>query len=199
VLARLDKIDGVEKSLANQSGTMIRVSAKSVETRDTVAEEATKLLTEEKREPVRLAGEQFDRALKTEQWRETGRVSELSAIEFRTLIGRRLKSFAQTEKLDEEKTDKLLKFAEEEWERLGKLAAEKTRESGASEKNEGSESKTKTKSSEAKSSARNVDWRGLRLQFGAALADRAKELLTEQQVERLKQTIRGQPAGKQDK
>jgi len=196
VLARLDKIDGVEKSLANQSGTMIRVSAKSVETRDKVAEEATKLLTDEKREPVRLAGEEFDRTLKTEQWRETGRVTELSAIEFRTLIGRRLRSFAQTEKLDEEKTDKLLKFAEEEWDRLCKLAAEKTSESGASEKNERSESKTKTKSSEAKSSAGNVDWRGLRLQFGAALADRAKELLTEQQVERLKQAIPGQPAGK---
>jgi hypothetical protein len=45
-------------------------------------------------------------ALDKEQWRETLRVGELSAIEFRAMAMYRIKTFAQAEKLDKETTDK---------------------------------------------------------------------------------------------
>jgi len=82
------------------------------------------LLAENK--PVVLAGDELKTALENEQWRETGRVGELSAIEFRAMTLYRIKTFAQAEKLNKETTDKLTKMAEDQWERLAQ-EAKKTR------------------------------------------------------------------------
>ncbi len=111
VLASLDKIDGVEASSTNYTGTIIRVSVTHAKQRTKVAEEARKILAENK--PIPLVGDELKTALRKERWRETARVGELSIIEFRTLALYRIKTFAQAEKLNKETTDKLTKILED--------------------------------------------------------------------------------------
>ena len=120
VLASVDKIDGVQESSANYTGTMIRVSVTRANDRAKVTEAVRKVLDENK--PVALAGDDFQLALEREQWRETWRVGELSAIEFHVLALHRVKTFAKAERLDNEATDKLVKLAEQQWERISKGA-----------------------------------------------------------------------------
>src|SRR5262249_45060062 len=122
VLQRLDEIEGVEASFANYTGTMIRISVKTGTDRDRVAERVRKALTENDSKPVTLVDGEFKRALQQEQWRDVGRIGELSAIEFHTLALHRVKSFAKAEKLDKETTDKLIKITEAYWERTAQEA-----------------------------------------------------------------------------
>ena len=89
MLARLDRIDGVERSYADGTGTLLRLSVAASADPDKVASEAVGVLGEE-RTPSRLAGKELDEALAQTEWRDASRVRELSAIEFRTLVGRRL-------------------------------------------------------------------------------------------------------------
>ena len=63
VLASLDKLDGVEASSANYAGTMIRISVTTATDRDKVAEGVRKVLTEEDRKAVRLAGDEIKSAV----------------------------------------------------------------------------------------------------------------------------------------
>src|SRR5262249_17769511 len=122
VLASLDKIDGVEASAANYTGTMIRISVTPATDRDKVAEGVRKVLTAEGRKAVPLTSAGLKRALDREQWREADRIGELTAIEFHTMALHRVKTFAKGEKLDKEATDKLVKVAEQQWERISKEA-----------------------------------------------------------------------------
>jgi hypothetical protein len=160
VLARLDKIPNVEQSFTNYSGTMIRVTVAPAAEKDKVAKEILKVLTDEERKPVRLLGDDFEQALRKEEWRESKRVAELSVIEVRTLILRRMNAFAEKEKLDKEVRDKLAKIAEEELQRIAK-------------------------SEKPPDSAR--EWRDRCNEFSRALIDRAKDLLPAEQLERLKE------------
>jgi hypothetical protein len=162
VLASLDKIDGVQASSTNYTGTLIRVAVTRATDRAKVAEEVRKALAENK--PVALAGDDLERALEKEQWREAWRVGELSAIEFRTMALYRIKTFAQAEKLDKETTDRLTKIAEEQWERLAREA----------------------KKEEA---TQPEDWGNRCRKSIPVFLARAKEVLTDDQVERFKKTL----------
>ncbi len=163
-LAALDKLDGVERSFANRTGTMIRVAVAAAADRNTVAEAVLKALTDEDRKAVRLAGDELKRALDREEWRGAGRIGELSAIEFHTLALHRFKTFAKAEKLDKETTDKLVEIAEQQWKRL----CEEARADGET---------------------RPDDW-GKRIKASLPIfLERAKGILTAEQLERLKTTL----------
>ena len=71
---------------------------------------------------VALAGDDLKRALEEEQWRETWRIGELSAIEFRTLAMHWVKTFARDEKLKQEATNKLVAITKEQWDRIAEEA-----------------------------------------------------------------------------
>jgi hypothetical protein len=162
----LDKIEGVERSYANQTGNMVRLAVAAKDNPAKVAEQALKVLNDEKRSPVRLTGNELIDALGKQQWRESERVSELSAIEFRTLGLRRMRAFAEREKLDKETTDKLVRIAEEEWDLLAKQNAP-----GEPEK------------------PGTVDWAVRCRQFDDAVVNRAKSILTTEQVALLKDSF----------
>lgn len=167
VLGSLDKIDGVEASFANYTGTMVRISVTPGADRDAVAGRVRKVLTEGERKAVPLAGEEFQRALDREEWRGAGRIGELSAIEFHTLALHRVKTFTKAEKLDKETADKLAAIAEQQWDRIRKQA----RADGATAPE---------------------DWgRHIKASLPAFL-ERAGGVLTAEQVERFKQTLTGQ-------
>jgi hypothetical protein len=162
VLASLDKIDGVQASSTNYTGTMIRVAVTTATDRAKVAEEVRKVLAANK--PVALAGDDLKRALEKEQWRETRQVGELSAIEFRTMALYRIKTFAQAEKLDKETTDKLTTMAEDQWQRLAQEAK-------------------KEKATQPE------DWGNRGKKSIPVFLARAKEVLTDDQVERFKKAL----------
>jgi hypothetical protein len=162
VLASLDKLAGVEASSTNYTGTMIRVSVVNAKDRAKVAQEVRKVLAPNK--PVALAGDDFKLALEKEQWRETWRVGELSAIEFHTLALHRVKTFAKAERLDQEATAKLVEIVEQQWKRLSEEAT-----------NDGA--------------TKPEDW-GKRIRAALpAFLERSKGVLTAAQVKRFKQTL----------
>jgi hypothetical protein len=162
VLARLNKIEGVEKSFANRTGTMLRICVAPLADRDKVVTAVRADLTEDNRKPVSLAGDEFKEALVKEKWGSPG---DLSAIEFRTLALRRLKTFAESEKLDKETADKLVKLADKQWEGIAK----------------GTDCCAKVQ--------QPSDWLAQFNQFAIAMPDQAKELLTADQVERLREVL----------
>jgi hypothetical protein len=162
VLSSLDKIDGVEASSSNYTGTMIRVSVTNATDRDKVAAAVRKALADN--DPVALAGDELRNALKNEQWRGTARIGELSAIEFRSMAFYRIKAFARTEKLGKEIADKLTRMAEDQWERVEQEA----RKEGATQPE---------------------DWRRRCMQAMPALLTRYKEVLSEDQLTRLKKAL----------
>jgi hypothetical protein len=164
VLAQLDKIPDVERTYANHTGNMVRVALSSTANPEKVAEQVVKVLTQEKRNPVRLRDAEFKLALNLEQWRQAERISELSVIEYRTLAVRQIRKFAQSEKLDKATSEKLVKITEEEWDRPAKEEAAKA--NGA------------------------ADWRSRCTERAAAVVDRAKSLLTAEQVGRLKAWVK---------
>jgi hypothetical protein len=163
----LDKIENVQQSLANRPGNMIRVTVTAAANRDEVAEKVLLVLTEERRKPIRLAGVEFEQALRKEEWRDLERVGELSAIEVRTLMLRRIKAFAEKEKLNKETTAKLVKIAEEVWDRIARAANPE----------------------KADQLADLSQWMGRCKEFTSSVPDRATGLLSAEQVERLKQAL----------
>jgi hypothetical protein len=166
VLALLDKIPGVERSFANHTGTMVRVSVAGSADPEKIAEQVARVLTEGKRNPTRLTGEEVKEALGKQQWREGERVGELSAIEFRTLGLRQVQTFAEKEKLDKATIDKLVKIAGEEWDRLvDESAPEDPKQSG------------------------KIDWKARCRKFDLAVVERARSVLMPDQVERLKESF----------
>jgi hypothetical protein len=86
----LDKVGGVERSFANYTGTLIRLSLRSGADPEKVAEEARRILGEETHEgsAIRLPTDESGHALQTEEWRDVTRIGELSSKEFRTLVFR---------------------------------------------------------------------------------------------------------------
>lgn len=124
-MERLDKIDGVEASAANPTGTLIRISVNATASKEKVAEAVEKELAADNGNPTRLVAEKLTKALKEEEWRGIDRIGQLSAIEFRKLNLDRVKAFSEQEKLGKDVADRLLKLAEEEWDRLKKTAEAK--------------------------------------------------------------------------
>jgi hypothetical protein len=141
---------------------MIRVSVTGAADRAKVADAVRKELAEN--EPVTLAGDELRRALEKEQWRETARIGELSAVEFRTMALYRIKTFARGEKLDSETTDKLTKMAEDQWERV----AQEAKKAGPT---------------------RPEDWGRRCKQSMPAMLARAKVVLNDDQLARLRKAL----------
>jgi hypothetical protein len=169
LLAALDKIDGVAGSSANYTGTMIRVSLNRGADRAKVEPAVRKLLSTDDRRVVPLTGTLFTQALEREQWRGATRIGELSAIEFRTLALHGVKTFGKAEKLDKKTADRLVKICDELWERI----CEEARAEGRSNPQ---------------------DW-GKRIKASLPrFLTRSQEVLTSEQVERLKETLTGQCA-----
>lgn len=163
-MARFDKIDGVEKSLANRSGTMARVSLAAKANREKVAREVQKILTDRRRNPVPVTGNELKEALAKEEWFETKRVGELSKIEFNTLALRaRVRKFAGSEKIDKAATEKLVRIAEGQWNRLNRPSEKQA---------------DKSKDPEARGE-----------ELARAVAEEARGLLTAEQSQKLKKTI----------
>lgn len=166
MLERLDKIDGVEASAANHTGTRIRITVKAGADREKVAEAVQKDLAAGKGNPARVTGDGLAKALK-EEWRDITRIGQLSAAEFRKLNLDRVKEFADEEKLDKDVADMLLKLAEAEWDRLVKEADTK----------------------EAVQPPHRTDWRGRCGEFAKVLTEKSKGLLTEGQRDRLGKSL----------
>ncbi|MBX9584979.1 MAG: hypothetical protein K2X87_32135 [Gemmataceae bacterium] len=167
MLERLDKIDGVEASAANHTGTMFRITVKAGAEREKVAEAVQKDLAADNRNPTRITGDGLAKALKDEEWRDITRIGQLSAAEFRKLNLDRVRAFAEGEKLDKDVADKLLKLAETEWDRLVKEA-------------------------DTKGGVRpphRTDWRGRCGEFAKVLVEKSKGLLTEDQRDRLGKSL----------
>lgn len=167
MLERLDKIDGVDSSAANHTGTMIRITVKAGADREKVAEAVRKDLAAGKGNPTRLTGDGLAKALKDEGWRDITRIGQLSATEFRKLNLDRVRAFAEAEKLDKDVADKLLKLAETEWDRLVKEADTK----------------------EGVQPPHRTDWRGRCGEFAKVLVEKSKGLLTEEQRDRLGKSL----------
>lgn len=163
MLERLDKIDGVQASSANHTGTLIRISTKVGASREKVAAVVQEDLTGNKGKPTQIVGDGLTKALKEEEWRGIDRISQLSAIEFRKLNLDQVKAFAEEQKLGKDVADKLLKLAETEWDRLAKAADAK----------------------EGNLPPHRADWSGRCSQFAKAVLERAKGLLSADQLDRL--------------
>jgi hypothetical protein len=91
----------------------------------------------------------------------------LSAIEFRKLNLDRVKAFTEQEKLGKDVADKLLKFAEAEWDRLAKEAEAK----------------------EGNLPPHKADWSGRCGEFAKMVVEQAKGLLAPDQLDRLHQAL----------
>ncbi len=72
MLARLNQIDGVQSSSANESGTLIRLSLRPGADPKRVTAGARRVLSKqvEDRVPVPLGGKEATAALQTEKWRD---------------------------------------------------------------------------------------------------------------------------------
>lgn len=162
VLARLNKVEGVEKSFANRTGTMLRISVTPSADRSTVAAAVGDDLSKDNRKPVLLAGDEFKQSLAKEEWSSPG---DLSAIEFHTLALHRVKAFAEAETLDKAASSKLVTIAEQQWERMAK----------------GVDCCGKVK--------QPADWLAQFKQFATSVPNEAKELLSTEQAERLRQVL----------
>ena len=171
VLARLNKIEGVEKSFTNRTGTLLHISVAPSADRDKVAAAVRDDLTKDNRKPVLLARDESEQALAKEKWSSPG---DLSAIEFRTLALHRVKTFAQSEKLDKEAADKLLKLAARQWDRLA----------------QGEDCcKQPAQGKDCCKQQQPADWLRRFHSFAAALAEPAKELLSAEQAKRLQEAL----------
>ena len=90
MLVRLDQLPGIERSFANRSGTLLRLSVSSAGDVANVVDAASELLDAEYGGSTQLSGAAFATALKGEEWRDHSRIGELSSIEMRILVGRGL-------------------------------------------------------------------------------------------------------------
>jgi hypothetical protein len=90
VLARLDQIDGVESSYANESGTLIRLALRPNANLTRVTGAVRRVLSEqvENRVPVQLSRQVAAVALQREEWRDKGQLAELAATEMSTTARR---------------------------------------------------------------------------------------------------------------
>jgi hypothetical protein len=169
VLAQLDKIAGVKRSYANHAGNMVRISVAQAANPEKVVEGVQSVLTQEKRNPIRLLDAELKQALEQQEWHTAEQVSELSIIEYRTLTLRAIGTFADKEKLDQKTKERLSKIAQEEWDKLSK--------DGASQD--------------------HTDMRELITLRVTEVVKRAKPILTAQQFERFKDWVKSCLEGNQ--
>jgi hypothetical protein len=167
VLEQLDKIDGVEASSANHTGTMLRISAKPGTDREKVAGVVQKRLAGDNRNPLRLKEDELEAALEKERWRTKEQIGELTAFEFRKLALDRVTAFIHREKVADKTAGPLLEIAEALWDRLAQQAERK----------------------EPKQLPHRIDWKRRCREFATAFTEEAKGLLSSDQRQRFKQLV----------
>lgn len=163
VLAQLDHVAGVSRSFSNWTGTQVRISTAPGVDRDGVAERVGSLLSRDQRQPVRVEKRQLSEVLRAEHWYSATGLVDLSSYEFHSIARRRLAAFADAERLDPERREKLLKLVDSLWERSAQ---------GLDLPGPGSE-------------AYGQYWHTRLDQFIGAYSERARDVLTPEQVEKL--------------
>ena len=163
VLARIDRVDGVSRSFTNWTGTRLRISIAPAADRSMVADRVGSLLSADERQPARVDGNKVAQALQHESWYSAARLVDLSSYEFRTIAKRRLAAFADAERLDADRRERLLRLVDQLWER----SAEGLDQPGSG------------------NGAYGQYWRARLDQFIGAYAERAREILTPPQVQKL--------------
>lgn len=166
MLAQLDKVPGVARSYANQTGDLVRVSVATGADPERLAQILLKALADETGTPVRVTGVDLARALGQEQWRQTDRVSDLLVIEYRTLALRQMRDFAAAEKLNKEISEQLSKIVEDESERMSREGP-----------------------GNPQTASGGIGWPARFRQGTEAVVNRAKAILTTEQVGRLRESL----------
>ena len=116
-LAKLDAIDGVARSYSNWTGTVLLVSVKPAADARSVAERVQAALVADQQQPTRIGDKELPALLSKEQWRGVDRIAELTSYEFKTVAKTRATAYAENEKLDQGKREKLLGFVDELWDK----------------------------------------------------------------------------------
>lgn len=163
MLSKLDKIEGVQASSANYTGTMIRVAVVDAAAKSKVSEQVINTLKDEK--ATAIESDALKAALVKEQWREAWRIGDLSAIEFRAITLYRVNTFAKAQKLSEEKTAKITSIAEDAWKKL------------------------EADAKEARAPITPEQWLDRCKEAASKFLDTAKEALSDEQIERLKEAL----------
>jgi len=163
VLTAIDRVDGVKGSFSNWTGTRLRVSVAADADRNAVAERVRRLLASDGHHPTHLTGTDFTKALDHEQWHSAAGLVELSSYEFRTIAKRRLRAFADGQKLDAGQRDKLMNLVDRVWDRSAEGLELSSSEEGAYRQY----------------------WRARLNRFVGAFAERARDVLGAEQVKHL--------------
>jgi hypothetical protein len=170
VLSQTDGLAGVSHSYSNWTGTRLRISAAPGADRDKVAERARALLSADGRNPIRVDGSEFAHALQGEDWHSAARLVDLSSYEFRTIAKRRLAAFADAEGLDAGHRDKLVALVDQLWDRSAEGLDQPATQPGAY----------------------GEYWRARLDRFIGAYAERARDVLTPEQLQKLLRQYRRQ-------
>jgi len=168
VLARIDRLEGVSRSFSNWTGTRLRISAAPGVDRNTVAERVQALLSADGRQPVDVAGKEFTQALQNEDWHSAARLVDLSSYEFHAVAKRRLAAFADAEQLDAAKRAKLMSLVDRLWDKSAEGLDQPGSEAGAY----------------------GEYWHARLDRFVGAYAERARDVLTAEQIEKLLRAYR---------
>jgi hypothetical protein len=143
----------------------LRISLDKDADREDVAQAATNVLTDNNARPSRLGEAESLDALSTEEWRDIERINELSTIEFRTVSVNRLKQYAIDEKMNPEAINELVQIAERTWD-------------------------DHLKTVDPKVPPHKADWNSQCHSVALAFIENAKHLLSEKQMEQLKEMVR---------
>jgi hypothetical protein len=162
-LAALDRVPGVQKSFSNWTGTKLRIVVAPSADANAVADRVRDLLAESSHDATRLLGNDLAEALRIEQWYGAERAVELTAYEYHTFARRQLGAFAKDQKLDDALRQKLLALLDDLWDRAADGLAKPS----------------------ADGDAYQSYWRDRRSRLIALFTERAKELLTPQQIDEL--------------
>lgn len=162
-MAQVNRIEGVSQSYSNWTGTILRISARPGADRDAVAERVLAFLAADGQDPGRVQGAEVATSLRNEDWRDLSRITDLSSYEFKTVAKRRINAFADNEKLDSTQREKLLNIVDGLWDKSGVGLG----------------------SPRLDAAEYAAYWQNRREKFVAAYLERARELLTPEQVQRL--------------
>ena len=164
MLAQLEKVEGVKSAMANHTGSLVRVSITEEADAGTVAQELSAILKKQGRKPKSVTGEKLASSIKSEEWRDSERIGELSEIEFRTVFAKRVKQFVEKGEFEEEIAAKLMKFSEEV------LA-------------------------DTASATKDTDWKDFCSSVANRMLEKAKDVLTEEQLEEFAKQLRARVIG----
>lgn len=119
-LAQMDGIEGVMRSYTNWTGSELRVTIAPKADVGAVAERVRAFLMADEQAPVRVDGDALARSLKENEWRGVEQVVELTTYEYHTFARRQIGAFADEQKFDAAKKEKLLALVDAAWEKAAR-------------------------------------------------------------------------------